>query len=55
MAAATPDIYTSFAHKRRRVGVAATQRSTTSWADIAANGTRSQRPHDAEERATHQS
>jgi len=45
-----------FCPKRRRVAVAATQRPITSWADIAINGTRSHRPHDAEEeRATQQS
>ena len=45
-----------FCPKRRRVAVSATQRPTISWANIAANGTRSQRPHDAEEeRATQQS
>ena len=45
-----------FSPKRRRVTFAATQRPTISWADIAANGTRSHRPHDTEEeRATQQS
>ena len=56
MAAATQGIYTRLTLKRRGVAVVATQRPTTSCADITANGTRSQRPHDAEEeRATQQS
>jgi len=51
----TGNLY-QFYPKRLRVGVTATQRPTTSWTDIAANVTRSQRPHDAEEkRATKQS
>ena len=54
MAAATQGIYTRLTLKRRGVAVVATQRPTTSCADITANGTRSQRPHD-EERATQQS